>query len=60
MNDPIVEEVRKARSKHAAQFDNNLEKIVADLQSRQKRHGTRLVRLPPNRIPNKDLHRTGR
>lgn len=60
MNDPIVEEVRKARSEHAAQFDNNLERIVADLQSRQKRHGSRLVRLPPKGISNKDLHRTSR
>jgi hypothetical protein len=46
MIDPIVEEVRKVRAEHAAQFNNDLHRIVADLKSRQKRHGDRLVRLP--------------
>lgn len=58
MTDPIVEEVRKARAEHAAQFDNDLHRIVADLKSRQKRHGTRLVRLPSKPMPNKTLDRT--
>lgn len=58
MTDPIVEEVRKARAEHAAQFDNDLHRIVSDLKSRQKRHGSRLVRLPSKRIPNKTLDRT--
>lgn len=53
MTDSIVEEVRKARTEHAAQFDNDLHRIVADLKSRQKRHGSRLVRLPAKRIPNR-------
>lgn len=60
MNDPIVDEVRKARAEHAARFDNDLNRIVADLQTRQKRHGSRLVRLQPKRISNTPLHRTDR
>lgn len=46
MIDHIVEEVRKVRAEHAALFNNDLHRIVADLKSRQKRHGNQLVRLP--------------
>ena len=55
MTDPIIEEVRKARAEHAGKFDYDLKRIVADLQSRQKRHGARLVRLSPKPLPNKTL-----
>jgi hypothetical protein len=58
MTDLIVEEVRKVRAEHAAHFDNDLHRIVADLKSRQKRHGNRLVRLPAKPLPNKNLDRT--
>ena len=58
MNDPIVEEVRKARAEHAAHFDNDLHRIVAELKSRQKRHGNRLVRLTSKPMPNKTLDQT--
>jgi hypothetical protein len=34
--DPIVEEVREARKRHSAKFDNDLEAIVADLQEKEK------------------------
>lgn len=47
MRDPLVEEVRKARSDHAAKFNNNIDEIVKDVQKRQITYGTRLVRQAP-------------
>ncbi len=58
MTDPIVKEVRKARSEHSARFGNDLNLIMEDLLARQKRHGARLVRLPARRIPIKPIDRT--
>jgi hypothetical protein len=46
-NDPIVEEVRKARDQHAAQFDYDLKKILEDIQKSQEQYGSRLVRRSP-------------
>jgi hypothetical protein len=45
--DPIVEEVRKARKEHAANFNDNIDDIVKDIQARQKKYGSRLVRRSP-------------
>lgn len=45
--DPIVEEVRKARQKHAAKFNYNMEAIFADLKKREKTCGHRVVSRPP-------------
>jgi hypothetical protein len=45
LHDPIVEEVRKARSEHSAKFNNNIDAIISDIQSRQ--YGARLVRRAP-------------
>ncbi len=36
--DEIVEEVRAARDAYAAQFDYDLDQIVADLKLKQARH----------------------
>lgn len=47
--DPIVEEVRKAREEHAAKFDHDLKRIFADLREQEKRSGQRYVTLPPRR-----------
>jgi hypothetical protein len=47
LQDPIVEEVRKIRSEHAAKFNNNIDAIVNDVQSRQRKYGARLVRRAP-------------
>ena len=55
LRDPIVEEVRKARSEHAAKFSNNIDAIISDVQSRQKKYGPRLVR----RAPRLKLRATG-
>jgi hypothetical protein len=48
-NDPIVEEVRKARDEHAKKFNYNLEAIVADLKKQQKSSKHTFVTLPPKK-----------
>ena len=45
--DPIVEEVRKAREEHAVKFNYDIDEIVKDIQGRQKKYGSRLVRRAP-------------
>jgi len=44
--DPIVEEIRAIRHKLAAKFDNNLDRILADLRRREKESGRNYVTLP--------------
>lgn len=46
--DPIVEEVRAIRQRHAARFGNDLDAIVADLQAREKQM-KRTMRRPATR-----------
>lgn len=48
--DPIVEEVRKARDEHAARFDYDLERIFADLEQQERDSGREYVTLPPKRL----------
>ena len=45
--DTIVNEVRNARNEHAAAYDYDAKKILADIQKSQRSYGTRLVRRPP-------------
>ena len=47
MRDPIVEQVRKAREAYAAQFDHDLNRIVADLKRRQDQGEFQVIRRPP-------------
>jgi len=47
--DPVVREVRDARHRLAARFDNDLERVAGDLMLRQADHGSRLVNHPPLR-----------
>ena len=47
--DPIVQEIRKARQEHAAKFDNDLDRIFADLKAREREHPERVVSLSPRR-----------
>ena len=42
-DDPIVRETRKYREEYAASFGYDLDRIVADLQSRQGRDGRMVV-----------------
>ena len=45
-NDPIVDEVRSAREKHAAKFGYDINKIFQDIKERQKNSGRKYVRYP--------------
>lgn len=45
--DPIVEEVRAARQRHASKFNNDLGRIVADLRQKEQRLDRPVVSLPP-------------
>lgn len=61
--DPIVEEVRKIRQEHAAQFGYDLDKIVQSLQQEERQSGREVVTLPPRRpvpsttTPEREGHR---
>ena len=48
--DPIVEEVRKAREAHAAKFNYDLQAIYRDLKAQEKHSGRTFVAYPPKRI----------
>lgn len=41
--DPIVEEVRQAREKHAAIFNYDIDAIIRDFQEKQKKFGKKVV-----------------
>jgi hypothetical protein len=43
MDDPIVEEVRKARDEYARQFDYDLKAICQDLKKQQDASGRKVV-----------------
>jgi len=47
--DPIVEEVRKARQEHAARFDYDLAAICRDLKEQEARGGRTVVMLGAKR-----------
>ncbi len=47
MDDPIVEEVRKARQDHANKFNYDLSKICKDLKKIERKCGHKVVSLPP-------------
>lgn len=49
--DPIVEEVRKARDEHAARFDYDLARIFADLKQQERESQREYVTLAPKRLP---------
>jgi len=46
MIDPIVEEVREARRKHAERFNLDLHAICEDLKKKEKNSGHRIISLP--------------
>ena len=48
--DPIVEEVRKAREAHAAKFNYDLQAIYRDLKAQEKHSGRTFVSYPPKPI----------
>jgi hypothetical protein len=48
-DDPIVEEVRKARNEHAKQFNFDLRAIAADLKKQQKASKRKFITLAPRK-----------
>jgi hypothetical protein len=48
--DPIVEQVRKAREEHAARFHYDLQAIYRDLKDQEARDPRPVVSLPPKRL----------
>ena len=50
MKDPIVEEVRKFRDEHAAQFNYDLDAIYADMKRIESESKEPRVSLGPRRI----------
>ena len=50
MKDPIVEEVRRARTAHAKKFNYDLKAIFADIRKQQEKSGYNYVSLPAKRI----------
>jgi len=47
--DPIVDEVRRARGEYAERFDYDLDAICRDLQKKQEQSGRTVITLPPQR-----------
>lgn len=48
-DDPIVDEVRKARDEYAKAFGYDLDAIGRDLQKKQEQPGKQVVSFPPKR-----------
>ena len=55
--DPIVEEIRSARHSHAAQFNNDISAIVADIRRLESESGRKYVNFPPRRIESDQVFR---
>ncbi len=51
--DPIVEEVRKVRDAHAAQFNYDLQSIYRALKQEEAESGRKFMKLSPRRIETK-------
>jgi hypothetical protein len=49
IEDPIVDEVRKARDELARRFNYDLDALCADLQQKQAQSGRKVVSFPPKR-----------
>jgi hypothetical protein len=52
--DPIVEEVRKVRDAHAAQFNYDLRAIYQALKQEEAESGRKFVKLSPKRIQKRE------
>jgi len=64
VHNPITEEIREIRHRLAAQFDNDVYRIGAEIRHRQSKSGRRIVRLPSRQpvvsnAKNKSLNASG-
>ncbi|MCX7096542.1 MAG: hypothetical protein NTV43_01410 [Methylococcales bacterium] len=46
-DDPIVEEIRRVRSAHAAKYGNDLDRIFAAIKEEEKKYTAKLVNREP-------------
>ena len=46
-DDPVVEEIRRVRSAHAARYGNDLDRIFAAIKEEEKKYAARLVNREP-------------
>jgi hypothetical protein len=53
-NDPIIDEVRATREKHAAKFDYDLKEIFRDIKARQEVSGRKYVQYPARQVVTTD------
>jgi len=58
MTNPITQQIREARHRLAAKFDNDLDRIVDDLQRQQRESGRRVVDRSKD-ATNHAMHRSG-
>jgi len=63
-SDMITDEIREIRRRLAARFDNDIDRICADVRQRQAASGGRTVRLPKRRprliaTTNNPMHGSG-
>ena len=49
-NDPIIDEIHKARDQHAAKFDYDMRRIFEDLKDQEKESGLTTVSFPPKQV----------
>ena len=54
-DDPIVEEIRRVRSAHAAKYGNDLDRIFAAIKEEEKKYTARLVNREPIKKPIHDI-----
>jgi hypothetical protein len=56
MNDAIVDEVRRVRDAHAAQFNYDIDAIFDDIKEKERQSGRRFV-APPSQEASADVKR---
>lgn len=62
VSNPITDEIREIRHRLANQFNNDVNRIGADLRQREASSGRRVVRLPsrpPSNTTNHAMQRSG-
>ena len=60
IDDPIVEEIRRFRKAHAAQYGNNLQRIVESLREKERLSDRVRLNPGPKRLARKALGKENR
>jgi hypothetical protein len=58
-DDPIVEEIRRVRSAHAAKYGNDLDLIFSAIKEEEKKRAARLVNREPIMRPMRNIGEHG-